>query len=217
MTEQYEQHVRRQSLAYTLAYADFEANLTPEERKIAGSAAVPELEGHISYGVSPIGDASDAEVASYCPDMALECDTLVERLAEMLEDMGERPLEVAEKLVKFIGALVDREAAKRSANGLQRVAATFLYTSNAKLSAAGLAFAVGLDAMNGFGTMAEYAASIGVSRQAVSKVAKQFQEELDLPPSPHMRSDAVCETYSEVQKTNHWRSKTCKKRMRLFK
>lgn len=217
MADEYERHVRRQDLAYTIAYEEFEAQLTPEERKVAGSAAAPELESHIAYGVSPVCDLGDADISSYTPDMGLACDSLVERLAEMLEDMGERPLEVAQKLVAFIGGLVDREVAKRQAHGMQRIAATFLQSSNAKLSAGGLGFAVGLDALNGIGTMAEYAASIGVSRQAVSKVTKQWQEELSLPPSQHMRSESVCETYSEVQKTNHWRSKTCKKKMRLFK
>ena len=213
MGDAYIDHVKRQNLVYLIAYEEFEKNLSPEERQIAGLAAAPLLENPVAHGISPICDLSESAVSVTPVDMAQACDTLEEVLAEQFDV----PIEVARRIARWHTSVVERESDERKATVIARIAGTFLSTGNAKLTSAGLAYAVGLDALNGLGSMAEYAAKIGVSRQAVSKVAKQWQQELSLPASVHMRDDEACETYSEVQTTNHWRKQKCKRKMKLFK
>ena len=60
---------------------------------------------------------------------------------------------------------------------------------------------------NGLGTMQDWALQNGVSRAAVSKVAKFWQRELGLPAGSHMRDEQKCRAYSEAQKQKHWRNR----------
>jgi hypothetical protein len=207
------EHVKRENTKYLNAYKEFESNLTPEQKKMLGSAAAPLVESSVTHGMSPICDLAESAVAITPVNMEARCDELHEILAEQFEI----PLSIAKKIAAWHLASVEREGEERKAAVVARIAGSFLNASNVKLTSAGLAYAAGLSSLNGLGTMAEYAASIGVSRQAVSKVAKQWQQELNLPGSSHMRAEEACETYSAVQKTNHWRKKTCKKKMKLFR
>lgn len=213
MGDAYLEHVKRQNLVYLIAYEEFERSLTPEDRRMAGMAAAPLLETSVTHGMSPICDLSESAVETHPVNMAQACDKLEEILAEQFDV----PLETARRIARWHTSVVERESDERKAAVIARIAGTFLSAGNAKLTSAGLAYAAGLDALNGLGTMAEYAATIGVSRQAVSKVAKQWQAELSLPASVHMRDEEACETYAAVQTTNHWRKQKCKRRMKLFK
>jgi hypothetical protein len=213
MTDHYIEHTKRETKKYLDAYKEFESNLTPEERKLLGNAASPLVESAVTHGMSPIGDLAESAIATSPLNMGDHCDSLHENLAEQFKI----PVAIAKKIAAWHLAVVEREGEERKAAVVARIAGAFLNASNVKLTSAGLAYAAGLNSLNGLGTMAEYAASIGVSRQAVSKVAKQWQEELSLPNSSHMRDEEACKTYSAVQKTNHWRKKTCKKKMRLFR
>jgi hypothetical protein len=213
MNDEYLEHVRQQNLKYLIAYEEFESSLTPEQREILGGAAAPLLETTVTHGMSPICDLAESAVEPHVYSMATACDTMEDILAEQFDVS----LDIARRIAHWHTSVVERESDERKAAVIARIAGTFLNASNAKLSSAGLAYAVGLDSLNGLGTMAEYAATIGVSRQAVSKVAKQWQAELGLPNSAHMRTEDACQTYSEVQTKNHWRKKTCKKKMRLFR
>jgi hypothetical protein len=99
-----------------------------------------------------------------------------------------------------------RKAEKIKRRAMERIAGGFLDCANSKLTAAGLAYAADLALTAGLGTMQDYALKIAVSRAAISKNAKFWQRELDLPAASNMRALEKCKAYSEAQKTKHWRN-----------
>ena len=78
--------------------------------------------------------------------------------------------------------------------------------TNAKISAAGLAFATNLDALNGL-NQSEFAKQNNTSRQNISKATKQWQTRLGIKPSVHQKSEDACKTYATTTKNNHWRNR----------
>jgi hypothetical protein len=206
----YEDHVAREKTGHLLAYEEWESKLTHKERVLLGRAAVPDLEDHrafssrnVSLGVAV--DAAERSSASYSPDVAGALDGDAELLAEAVGIS----LTQAEALLAYIEAKVEREAARRESQAICLIAGKFLSVTNAKLLAAGLAYASDLAVSSNMGTMQDWARQNAVSRAAVSKVAKIWQRELGLPAGSHMRAEEKCRAYSEAQKKNHWRNKKC--------
>jgi hypothetical protein len=128
-------------------------------------------------------------------------DGLPEKLAERFG----LSLEKARGLVRWHGEILASEVERHRSFLFQRLIAGFLQTKNPKLAAAGLAFAAELNALNGLGSQAEYARQIGLSRAALSKMTKYWQDELNLKPSAFQKSEQACITYAEKGKSDHWR------------
>jgi hypothetical protein len=203
----YETHVSRQNTAYLLAYEEWEDSLTPGERLQLGRAAAPELEDHKAHStkrvvLGTLGDAAERSAASYTPDFA----GVLDGDASLLAERAGISLEKAEAIFIFMQDRIERESAAREAAAIVTIAAAFLKGANSKLLAAGLAYASDLALTNGLGTMQDWARENGVSRAAVSKVAKFWQRQLGLPAGSHMRDEEKCQAYSEAQKSKHWRN-----------
>lgn len=202
----YEDHAQRQNLAYLLAYEEWENSLSPEQRAVLGRAASPDLEDHRAHTskrevIGALADAAERPSASYTPSFAAACDSDAEHIAEI----ADIPLKKALIIAVYLRQRIEVEAESRKARIIVRIAGAFLNGANAKLLAAGLAFASDLAVSSGMGTMQDYAKVIAVSRAAISKVAKFWQRELELPAGSHMRDPEKCRAYSEAQKAKHWR------------
>ena len=204
----YEDHCRRENLAYLLAYEEWENSLSPKERAVLGRAAAPDFEDHRAHSskrevTGALSDAAERSSASYWPDFAKEIDMEAEQLAEI----ASLPMDTAKLIAVYLSARVEQEAARKESTAIARIAGAFLKCANSKLLAAGLAYASDLSITAGMGTMQDWARQNGVSRAAVSKVAKFWQRELGLPAGSHMRDEDKCRAYSEAQKQKHWRNK----------
>lgn len=112
-----------------------------------------------------------------------------------------------EKLELYIEMRVQKEVEIRVAHNIQQIVGVFLSSSNAKIAAAGLAFAAGLSALNGLRSQTHFARLIGVSKGAISKSTRFWKVLLDLPANQHMKTDDACDSYSEAQKKAHWRNR----------
>ena len=202
----YEDHAQRQNITYLLAYEEWENSLTPDNRAKLGRAASPDLEDYRAHTskrivIGALADAAERPSASYVPDLEKEIDTDAERIAEI----ADIPLHKAKIISVFMQQRIEEESSRREARTIISIAGTFLKCANAKLMAAGLAFASDLAVSSGMGTMQDWAKVIGVSRAAISKVAKFWQRELGLPTGSHMRDQEKCRAYSEAQIKKHWR------------
>jgi hypothetical protein len=149
-----------------------------------------------------VGDAAERSLASYTPNLAKEIDDEPSILAER----AGLKLWQAREIFRFIEERVERRVVAEKCNVIVRVVGVFLKAgSNVKLLVAGLAYAADLAVTNQLGTMQDWAVRNGLSRAAVSKVAKFWQRELGLPASSHMRAEEKCQAYSEAQQKKHWR------------
>jgi len=203
----YDAHVVRQNTAYALAFEQFEAGLTPEQRSMLGRHGTPDIEDHRAIPprrclIGITKDAADSPLASYKPDVAADIDSIKD---EMLE-MG-IPKSIVERLSKWHEERVNREAETAKAAIIVKFCGIFLNGSNVRLLAAGLAYSADLALVYGMGTMDAWAKQHGLSRQAVSKVANKWRRELELPGGSHMRDDKNREAYRKAQLQNHWRKK----------
>jgi hypothetical protein len=200
--------VRRQELAYVVEFENFEAGLTPEQRIALGRSAAPDLECHITsnsrhvvFGISR--DISESSIASV--DWQEIEDDPVDYWQEELPSISRAD---AVRLHEIHCAKLAREAEERRAADLLQLISVFLDAENLRLNAAGLAFAAGLPSVGGCHSMHEWAQAHGVTRAALSKVSRQWQKRLNLPPGPHLKDDRLCEVYSEAQtKKSHWRNR----------
>ena len=91
---EYEDHVARQNTAYLIAFEEFEAGLSVEERALLRGTATPDIEDHqadsskrLVFGIDR--DVADSSKASYVPDLASEIDSVVDRKSlSALRDVG---------------------------------------------------------------------------------------------------------------------------------
>jgi hypothetical protein len=97
---------------------------------------------------------------SYCTDMAAEIDTPQETLAD---ELG-----IPLKAAGLVMAYVDTEVRKSQALILARVIGLLLKASNLPAMAHAIAFASGLDQLNGAKSQAEVARELGVTRALLS-------------------------------------------------
>jgi hypothetical protein len=205
----YEDHARRLHRAAKDEHQRWLATLTAEERRFAedvGLAESPEdnceVGGHSPYSVS---DLADTPLAKLEIDFAGMIDTAEETLAELFEV----PIEIARKILTWHQQSLRKSIRRSESQFLHVIIGGLLSAKNPKLSAVGLAFAAGLDALNGLGSQRQYARQHGISPAAVSKVVKAWSRDLNLGPNAHQKSDAACETYSAVGKARHWRKQRC--------
>jgi hypothetical protein len=187
---------------YIAEFEAFWARLTPKQRKELKENGVdgPIIEFSSNAGLDH--DAADTPAASYSQDLARELDKFSEQL---IEKFGFRP-RLAIPLASFIIHAIEEGSISYKAWLFGKVCGVMLNAKNAKLAAAGLAFASNLASLNGLKSMRVYAAQIKVSPSAVSKVKKKWQAELNLPDSPHSKDALACANYSKVQSGDrHWR------------
>ena len=201
MDAEYTAHVRAQELAYLLAYEEWEKSVSPEERLLLGAAAAPDLDQHSRMQTGRADDVASSSRASYTPDVADGLDGPVE---DLMEKFG-MSSSLARAIEAWSNARVEREAEERKTRTIVRIAGVFLNTSNARLSAAGLAYASDLALTSGLGSMREYAGTIGLSVEMVSKTARWWRAELELPVGSHMKGAGHCKKLSEAQQQKHWR------------
>jgi hypothetical protein len=204
----YDAHVSREKTAYLLAYEEFEKELSPDARAALGKSAAPHLEDtqtvstrRMVFGIDR--DVADSAAASYTEDMAQAIDTVAD---ELRDRWGFSPL-VAQEVSAWVESRVAAEATTRQAAVLVKICNIFLTCANARLTAAGLAYAADLSMAYAMGSMEEWASKHGLSRAAVSKSARFWKKKLCLPGGGYMRNEESCSSYSEAAKTKHWRNK----------
>lgn len=213
--DEYQAHRRREESRYLIAYEEWEASLDPSDRQVLGSAAVPDIEdsrSHSSRRVSlgVLTDAAERVSASYTPDIAEQLDgTAEDPSPELLAETLGITESVAAAILKWHEKAATRKAERIKMRAIVRIAGVFLDCANSKLTAAGLAYASDLAVSAAMGTMQDYATKIAVSRAAISKNAKFWQRELELPAASNMRDPEKCRAYSEAQKAKHWRNQKC--------
>ena len=203
----YETHVVRQNMAYTMAFEQFEAGLTQKQRAYLGRHGTPDLEDHRAQPTKRelIGitkDAAESSLASYRPDMATAIDGIKDELLEIGIPKG-----IVERLSKWHQERVNRESEAAKASMIVKLVGVLIQASNVRISVAGLAYASDLALVNGMGTMDAWAKKHALSRQAVSKAANFWRRTLQLPGGGHMRDDKAREAYKTAQLNNHWRNK----------
>jgi len=93
---------------------------------------------------------------------------------------------------------------------IQRVCGMLISEENPKISVAALAFALNLDALNGLGSLREYAAKIGVSPEALSKKKREWEAELNIPPNAFSKTATAKAALSVAHQTKHWKKKLWK-------
>lgn len=208
----YEEHREIEEGKYLESYETWVSKLSTKQKRELGRMGLlkpdPGYRETKSYQLPEDVDMENMKTLSYKVDMSEGLDRLTDQFQEML-DIDE---EKARKLAKWHYQHVSAEVTKREGFLLQRIVAGFIGTSNAKLSAAGLAFAADLAALNGLKNQAEYARKNNVSRSIVSRHTKFWSRLLELRPSSHMKSEEACEKYAEIGKTQHWRKKKYGKR-----
>jgi hypothetical protein len=205
---EYEDHVARQNTAYLIAFEEFEAGLSVEERALLRGTATPDIEDHqadsskrLVFGIDR--DVADSSKASYVPDLASEIDSVADEVQEKWGVSRKAAVEIA----AWVDSRIAAEAESRKAAVIVKISGVFLHCANVRLLAAGLAYAADLALTYGMGTMEAWASKHGLSRAAVSKNARFWKRELGLPGGSHMRKEEICASYSEAQKTKHWRHK----------
>lgn len=193
--------------AATQAHADWLAKMSPEERahlKTLGLDRPPEDSNEVS-GHSPYELKDFAE----SPQCRTEIDVaaLIDTPAEILAETHGLTIPQALALIAWCKSEIASAIRTHEAHLLQVIVGGLLAAKNPKLSAAGLAFAANLSALNGLGSQSEYAKDNSVSRSAISKIVKAWQRALGLRASAHQKSEKACAAYSSAATQHHWRNR----------
>ena len=157
----------------------------------------------------------DASEASYTPDMAAECDSESDELAEEFFWFVKNNIPVSKMQVDWLvmkeviscagrwGITVQERERKNMAGlaweMLGRVIGLLLGAKNLAVQVHALAFAAGLDQLNGLKSQAEVARELGCSRALVSHYVVGFSDLLQLHITKFRKSESSRPTYSEVQ------------------
>lgn len=208
MGDDYQERAARMNQAAKSAHKEWVASLTPSQRRNLEKLGVldPAKDRHEVGGHSPhqISDVAETSIARDDTDPTATIDDP----ASLLADEFGLPLDVAEQLHAWHQQSCEAALRQREGDLLSIVIGGLISSKNIRISAAGLAFAAELDAVNGLGTQAAYARLLGVTRSSISKSVKAWRRSLQLRRSSHQKSDEACQTYSEVGKKNHWRRQT---------
>lgn len=147
-------------------------------------------------------------------DLAEELDTATDKAMERFDPQTERERKMVLQFVAFHQEVLEREFKFEQSRVLietlrliRKIFGIMVVRQNPLLQTYGIAFATGLDFLNGI-SMTEAAKKCSVTRAAVSKSAKEWQRVLNFPPSRHMKSEEACKSYSKTQTENHWRHRS---------
>jgi hypothetical protein len=201
----YHQHAAALQSEADKAFAIWWEGLSAEEQSKAREMGVegPSKDTSIAAGHGP-GETGDAAES----DLAHTFDVRKETLEDVLAEEFDLPAAKAKRIADWHLARLGENQHQNQGDALARIIGPFLRESNPKIAIAGLAYALGMDALNGLGTIRQYAAHIGVSAEAISKKQKFWRKELGLPPSAHSKSDAACKSLKEAQKTKHYKRRS---------
>lgn len=194
-----------------IAHREWLKTLTPAQRKTLAAQGLDtindsnEVGGHSPFSAA---DIAESPSASYEPDVAEKIDKPHQVFAETFDI----PEATAKRILTWHRAATKEAVRKQEAVFLGLIVGGLLATENPKLSAAGLAFAVGLDALNGLGSQREFAKANHISPTAVSKVTLYWRTTLRLPTSVFQKSDEAREKYSSIGKNDHWRKRVINKK-----
>ena len=178
----YDQRRRQHLETYTAEYATWWDSLSPAEKDKARALGVdaPLIDNERVSGHAPGEDRDAAE---------------------------SNRAQVGFVFAREASAPVASVSASDTVNTIQRVCGMLISEENPKLSVAALAFALNLDALNGLGSLREYAAKIGVSPEALSKKKREWEAELGLPPNAFSKTATAKAALSLAQQTKHWKNK----------
>ena len=137
--------------------------------------------------------------------------TDAQRRADELTERFDIPPKAAVALLAWIEDEIEREAGKRKAHLLARLAGPLVGMKNPKVSILGLAFACEFRELNisGCGTMREAAKKAGCSAAYISQHANYWADLLEIPRPKGMKSPAARASYKTARKKNHWRHQKC--------
>lgn len=93
---------------------------------------------------------------------------------------------------------------------VQRVIGSLISEQNVKISTTALAFALGLDQLNGLGSLRQAAKGLCVSVEALSKKKREWEKELGIPPNAFAKSEKAKAALKTAQATKHWKKKKWK-------
>ena len=203
--DEYSQRQVALDAEYRRVYEAWVAGLSVDQRKEFERRGLLAPDLGAAGSTSRDQDVAESAEASFTLDIAAELDTLPDFLVEQFGVSRAHAMAVA----AWHKATVDSQAAAYKSWLFQKLISGFLVSRNAKLTAAGLAFATNMTSlasvMNGLHSMTAWAKAHHLSRAAVSKVTKRWAHELRLPHSPHMKSQEACARYAVVARQNHWR------------
>jgi hypothetical protein len=120
-----------------------------------------------------------------------------------------REKDLGETAVQHSHRSIESDAPKdaKLLESIRLIVSTLISEVNLKVSICGLCFACGLSACSVWGSQANAAKAIGVSRQHLGKSTKFWQRTLDLPQNPYTSSKSKSAKLKKVQTENHWRRK----------
>lgn len=128
---------------------------------------------------------------SFEPDMA----TLIDKPNEILADELGITLEQADRVVD----LIERARMEQTALSLGRIIGWLLAGNNMQIRVYALAFAAGLDQLNGLHSQSEVARKLNCTRALISHYVVSARDALGINIQKFRKSDTTRETYSEVQ------------------
>ena len=159
--------------------------------------------------------ANDLAESAYTPDLAAEIDNEAEELAEDFFWFAKNHIPASKMSIPWnemklvieaagIWAITVQEKEKANMAGqawemLGRVIGLLLSAKNLNAQVHALAFAAGLDQLNGKKSQAEIARELGCTRALISHYVVGWADVLDLSITKFRKSEASRETYKSVQ------------------
>ena len=185
--EAYARRMDEQNRVYEREYAKWVHSLSDKERRELERNGLlkPIHETHRVSGHAPSQDRDMAE--SSLARTEIDVGTIDEPTAP-IESTGYMSPGTLEVVRRVIGSLISEQ--------------------NVKISTTALAFALGLDSLNGLGSLRKAALNLCVSVEALSKKKRQWEAELSIPPNAFAKSAKAKAALSIAQQTKHWKKRT---------
>jgi hypothetical protein len=133
--------------------------------------------------------------ASYEPDMAAAIDRPEEILAD---DLG-----ITLDQAKAVMAMIERVRMEQTALALGRVVGWLLAGKHMQVRIYALAFAAGLDQLNGLHSQSEAARQLGVTRALISHYVTSARDAIGINVQKFRKSDRTRETFRQAQLNRH--------------
>ncbi len=208
----YEEFARAEEAKYAAEYDRWIGTLSEVQRKKLTFMGVDRSEVN-----DPIAHGQPERDVSEWHDLAAPSLAHIDDFGDFLAQKFGIKLETAKAMTAFIVDLVGVESGKGKATLLNRIVGTLLRPGNPVVRIWALAFASGLNEMNGLGhNQVDGARRIGTTRSNFNKEHRAWMELLELPRSSSSKSDEARARYSKDKKAKHWRHKcnNCSKTMK---
>lgn len=186
-----------------MAWATWE--MSPDDRKKLKNLGI-DRSSRNSHKVSGHSPHEEDDAANH-PNARTETLTIEGTMEDRLMESFDLATGQARGIAALIKSECSRAEERATASMLPKLVGPILREQNVKISMLGLAYAVGMDALNGLGSIRDCATANGVSPEAISKKKRQWQKELNLPVNAHGKKKEACEALSKAQMKGHWRNK----------